>query len=97
MTRRAQHRSLQVRHVLRRHPALDLTLQVAIDVVGWIQLRGVRWQIEHLNSTGVLIKPLAHHLRLVNVQIAQDEEDLAACVLDPLSSKLAGETLSLPV
>ena len=43
--RGAQHRWLQVRHVLRRHPTLDLTLQIAVEVLGWIQLRAVRWQI----------------------------------------------------
>ena len=40
--RGAQHRSLQFRHVLQRSAALDLTLQVAIEVFGWIQLRGVQ-------------------------------------------------------
>jgi hypothetical protein len=46
-----EYRSLQVLQVRPRYAALDLALQVTIEVPGWIQLLGVWWQIEQRHST----------------------------------------------
>lgn len=81
-TQGTQPRSLQVCHVLRRHAALALTLQVAIKVLGWHQLREVRRQLEYLDSVDALFAPLAHHLVRLDVQIVPIEEPLARRVLD---------------
>ena len=53
---------------------MNRSLQIAVEVFVRIEFRGVRRQIEDLDLSGMLFKPIAHAATLVHVEIVEDQK-----------------------
>ena len=61
----------------------DRALQVAVEQLVRIVLRGIGRQIEYLNLVLMLFKPCRHYLCMMNTQIIQNQKYLLSCCRVP--------------
>src|SRR5262249_55245140 len=54
-----------------------IAFEVVVQVLVGVHLRGMRRQIEHLDAPLVLLQPVVHRHRLVNLQVVHDQQDLS--------------------
>lgn len=65
-----------------RQAAVDTTLQITVDILVGIELRRVRWQVEHLDLVAVACEPCAHLAGVMHPQVVEDKKLLAVAILD---------------
>jgi hypothetical protein len=64
----------------RRHPAMDVGLQVIVQILIGIQLRRVRRQMVQRNLVLMLFYPLCHFFTVMNPKVVNNQEHFPPCV-----------------
>ena len=77
----------QVRGIARRDSGVDTTLEVAVEVLVWIQLGRIRRQKKDSNARSVALGPRRDLSGLVDSQIVEDQEDRSFASLNQAPQK----------
>ena len=79
---RASHLGFQFIAVYRWLAAMDLGLEVAVEVFVGVEFRRVGWQEEEFDVLWVLFQPGADLFAVMHLEVVQNQEDFLACVPD---------------
>ena len=69
-------------------PAADLPFEIAVEILVRIELGTVARKIEDLDGILVPFKPLSDRLAVMNLQVIQHQEDLAARIAKQAVKKI---------